>query len=109
MSTPAGPDRRASVEHGAEDEPWTGNFDRPRVRAFTSQLGRRGLMADAAAIVRSVYEAFGKGDLDGVLSVMADDIEWFEAEHNPYWPGHAMVGPEAIVRADQARACSGPG
>jgi ketosteroid isomerase-like protein len=60
-------------------------------------------MADAAAIVRSVYEAFGKGDLDGVLSVMADDIEWFEAEHNPYWTGGPMVGPEAIVSGLFAR------
>ena len=56
-------------------------------------------MADAASLVRSVYEAFERGDLDNVTSVMADDLEWFEAEHNPFWSGAPIVGPRPSLMA----------
>jgi ketosteroid isomerase-like protein len=50
------------------------------------------------ALVRGIYEAFGKGDLPSVLAAMDDNIEWREAESNPYQPsGEAWVGPDAIV------------
>ncbi len=34
--------------------------------------------------VRSSYEAFGRGDLDGALAMMDDDIEWHQAQGLPH-------------------------
>jgi ketosteroid isomerase-like protein len=34
-------------------------------------------------IVQGGYEAFGRGDVPGVLAVFDPDIEWREAEGNP--------------------------
>ena len=39
---------------------------------------------DNIALVRSLYEAFGRGDVPAVLAGFADDIEWNEAEGMPY-------------------------
>ena len=47
------------------------------------------------AFVRSLYEAFGKGDVPTVLAGFADDIEWNEAEGMPY--GGQYHGPEAVA------------
>ncbi|WP_227353325.1 nuclear transport factor 2 family protein [Haladaptatus salinisoli] len=57
-------------------------------------------MASAAAksnvrIVEDTYEAFNDGDIDTVLSSMADDIEWVEPEGSPY--GDVHRGPEAVL------------
>jgi ketosteroid isomerase-like protein len=41
-------------------------------------------MADSVALVRSVYEAFAKGDVQTVLGLLSDKVEWNEAEHFPY-------------------------
>ncbi len=30
-----------------------------------------------AQVIDKIYESFGKGDVDGVVSVMADDVVWF--------------------------------
>ncbi|MGH2750080.1 MAG: nuclear transport factor 2 family protein [Actinomycetota bacterium] len=35
-------------------------------------------------IVRAVYEAFGRGDVQAVLGALADELEWYEAEGMPY-------------------------
>jgi uncharacterized protein len=35
-------------------------------------------------VVRGLYEAFGRGDVPGVLGAMTDDVEWVEAEGMPY-------------------------
>jgi ketosteroid isomerase-like protein len=35
-------------------------------------------------IVRGVYEAFGRDDVQAGLGVMADEFEWYEAEGMPY-------------------------
>jgi len=49
-------------------------------------------------VVRSAYEAFGRGDVPAVLGAMDPGIEWREAEGNPYMPsGKAWVGPDAIL------------
>lgn len=49
-------------------------------------------------VIQDMYEAFGRGDIATVLSGMAPNIEWREAEGNPYQPsGDAWVGPDAIV------------
>ena len=47
---------------------------------------------------RELYEAFGQGDVAAVVAGMDRNIEWREAESNPYQPsGVAWVGPDAIV------------
>ena len=49
-------------------------------------------------LVQGAYEAFGRGDLPAVLDLMDSDIEWREAEGNPYQlSGEAWKGPDAIV------------
>ena len=49
-------------------------------------------------IVKSAYEALARGDVPCVLAVMDPEIEWYEAEGNPYMPsGKALVGPDAIL------------
>jgi ketosteroid isomerase-like protein len=50
-------------------------------------------------LVRSVYDAFGRGDVDTVLSAMDPAIEWRQAEGNPYEPsGAAWIGPDAVMQ-----------
>jgi uncharacterized protein len=49
-------------------------------------------------LVQGGYEAFGRGDVPSVLALFAADIEWREAESNPYKPdGKAWIGADAIV------------
>jgi uncharacterized protein len=47
-------------------------------------------------VVKGVYEAFGQGDVPGVLGAFAPDIEWYEAEGMPY--GGLHRGPEAVAQ-----------
>jgi ketosteroid isomerase-like protein len=50
-------------------------------------------------ILQGGYEAFGRGDVPSVLALFHPDIEWREAESNPYKPdGGAWVGGDAIVQ-----------
>jgi uncharacterized protein len=49
----------------------------------------------AAELARSGYEAFGRGDIDAVLSLMAPDVVWHEAESLPY--GGVWRGPDAVL------------
>lgn len=49
-------------------------------------------------VVKGVYEAFGRGDIPGVLGAMSPGIKWYEAEGNPYMPsGQPWIGPDAIL------------
>lgn len=49
-------------------------------------------------LVAGVYEAFGRGDVPAVLEAMDPQIEWREAEGNPYMPsGEPWIGPDAVV------------
>lgn len=53
---------------------------------------------DNVTLMKSLYEAFGRGDIPTVLGGMSPDIHWHQAEGNPYMPsGEAWVGPDAIV------------
>ena len=45
--------------------------------------------------VRTVYDAFAKGDIPSVLVFLSRDIEWTEAEGFPY--GGTYVGPKAVL------------
>lgn len=51
---------------------------------------------ESTMIVRSLYEAFARGDVPSVLGAMAEDIEWHEAEGMPY--GGVYHGPEAVAQ-----------
>lgn len=49
-------------------------------------------------IMQGAYEAFGRGDIEQVLSVFDPQIEWREAESNPYQPdGSAWIGGAAVT------------
>ena len=49
-------------------------------------------------VVRGMYEAFGRGDIEAVLASFDPQIEWRQAESNPYEPeGKPWIGPDAIV------------
>ena len=47
--------------------------------------------------VRSLYEAFAKGDLPFVLGLFDPEIEWNEAENYIYADRNPYVGPEAVL------------
>ena len=54
-------------------------------------------------LVRSIYDAFARGDVGGVLGAMSPTIVWNEAEHNPYADGNPYIGPEAVANGVFAR------
>jgi ketosteroid isomerase-like protein len=56
--------------------------------------------------IRSLYEAFGTGDIPAVLGMMSPEIVWNEAEHFPYADGNPYIGPEAVLQGVFAR-CGG--
>jgi uncharacterized protein len=60
-------------------------------------------MPDSLTTVRSVYDAFAKGDVQTVLGLMSEKVEWNEAEHFTYWPGGPFIGPQAVLNGVFAR------
>lgn len=53
---------------------------------------------DNVEFLKSLYDAFGRGDIPTVLGAMSAEIRWHEAESNPYMPsGTAWVGPDAVL------------
>ena len=53
---------------------------------------------DNVALLKNLYNAFGRGDIPAVLGAMSPDIKWHQAESNPYRPsGEAWVGPDAVL------------
>jgi len=50
---------------------------------------------DNVGIVRSIYEAFGRGDVDAVFAAMTENIEWDESPGMPY--GGVYHGRDEIV------------
>ena len=46
--------------------------------------------------VRSFYTALGRGDVDAVLALLADTIEWREAEGFPHFGG-TWTRPQQVV------------
>ena len=55
------------------------------------------------AVVRGIYEAFGRGDIPAVLGAMSPEMVWNEAENFPYADGNPYVGGEAILGGVFAR------
>ncbi len=53
----------------------------------------------SARVVEAVYEAFGQGDLEGVLAQLDAGVEWRLAEGHPFSPtGEAWVGHDAVEK-----------
>lgn len=48
------------------------------------------------APVKAFYAALARGDVPGVLALLADDVAWTEAETFPYYSG-TWVGPQAVL------------
>ena len=49
-------------------------------------------------LAKDIYAAFGRGDIPAVLAGFHPEIEWRQAEGNPYQPdGAAWVGPQAVL------------
>lgn len=49
-------------------------------------------------LAKDIYAAFGRGDIPTVLAAFHPEIEWRQAEGNPYNPeGAAWVGPQAVL------------
>ena len=53
-------------------------------------------MRNAVEIVRRCYDSLGRGDVPGLLALMAPEIEWTEAERFPYHAGTWRT-PQAVV------------
>lgn len=49
------------------------------------------------AVIRGIYDSFGKGDVPAVLGQMDSQIEWNEAENFIYADRNPYVGPQAIL------------
>jgi ketosteroid isomerase-like protein len=45
-------------------------------------------------VIRGVYDAFGRGDIPGVLGIMSDDIGWHVPEELPH--GMDARGPDEV-------------
>lgn len=53
---------------------------------------------DNVNLLKNLYAAFGRGDIPSVLAAMSPDIQWHQAESNPYMPsGEAWVGPDSVL------------
>ena len=60
-------------------------------------------VTDNATIIRDAYDAFARGDVPAVLAVFDEQIEWHEAEGNPWHPGRPFIGPQQVVDGVFAR------
>jgi ketosteroid isomerase-like protein len=52
-------------------------------------------MATNKEIIENAYASFAKGDVPAALAVMADDIQWTEADGFPL--AGTYVGPQAVL------------
>jgi ketosteroid isomerase-like protein len=51
-------------------------------------------MAAGSEVVREAYSAFGRGDIPGVLGLLADDVDWNVPEAVPH--GGHFAGRDAV-------------
>ena len=58
-------------------------------------------MATSSETIRSLYDAFARGDIQAILGALAPDAKWIEAEGFPY--GGTYVGPQAVLQNVFAR------
>jgi ketosteroid isomerase-like protein len=52
-------------------------------------------MSSNTELVRSLYDAFARGDVPTVLGAFAPDLNWTEAEGFPH--GGTYTGPQAVL------------
>lgn len=57
-------------------------------------------------LIRSIYEAFARGDVGGVLGAMSPTIVWNEAENFAYADGNPYIGPQAVASGVFSRCIS---
>jgi uncharacterized protein len=53
-------------------------------------------MADSVAVVQQFYRSVAAGDIERVLTLLAPDLEWTEAERFPYYGG-VWRGPKEVL------------
>ena len=55
------------------------------------------MSAENVAVVRGMYEDFGRGDIPGVLAALDPEIEWIEND-GEFMPQRGVhIGPEAVA------------
>ncbi len=59
--------------------------------------------SEARAAIDAVYSGFAEGDIAMAVSTMSPDIEWREAQGNPYADKNPYIGPDAVVSGLFAR------
>lgn len=48
-------------------------------------------------VVKALYAAFAEGDMDAAAALMADDMEWREAENYVLADRNPYIGPAAVI------------
>jgi len=61
---------------------------------------------DNIAVIRGIYESFGRGDVTSVLGQMHQHIEWREAENFIYADRNPYRGPQAVLEGVFMRLAS---
>ena len=54
-------------------------------------------MSTSKELVRKLYDAFARGDVETVLGAMDEAIDWREAEGGPLAVGNPYIGPNAVL------------
>ena len=75
-----------------------GNAGRAKLRAIDRayNLWEGESMSDLIAQIKDIYAAFGRGDIDTILSSLTDDVSWeFEAPRELSWSGIRRSPQEA--------------
>ncbi len=54
-------------------------------------------MGASGEFVKSLYDAFGKGDVATVVNALDPALRWQEAEGYPYADRNPYVGPQAVL------------
>jgi len=61
------------------------------------------MSAENVSLIKGLYDAFGAGDVPGVLGRLSPDIVWNEAENFPYADNNPYRGPDAVAAGVFAR------
>src|SRR3954463_11737329 len=54
-------------------------------------------MQGQSDVIRGIYEAFARGDVAGVMSKLAPELVWTEAENFVYADRNPYLGPKAVL------------
>lgn len=52
----------------------------------------------ATSIVRAFYERLATGDVEGLMALLAPDLEWTESESFPYYSGTWRTPEEVLEK-----------